>query len=511
MTIGVSKSSEKVSPVVTPLRAWAPALVCIAIAFVVFGLAFQQEILGAMRVWVGSTAYNHCFIVLPLVAVLLWDRRQLLAELRPRPSLWVLAFLPVLIVMWFAAALLDILEVEQLFVVALFQAILLLLFGWTAYRALLAPLLFVFFVVPFGAFLVPTLQHFTAAFTVIGLNLVGIPVFADGFIIQIPEGTFEVAEACAGLRFLIASSVFGCFFAVIVYRSLVRRLIFIALSILLPIVANGLRVLGLIILSHFEGRPTAALADHLLYGWLFFSLVTLLLIGIGMTFAGRPLHSGLPAINTPSAGSPFQFAAAITLGLVIVLVGPTYFLVVERVSAAPLQLSSVAGLADNTWDREPAPAGGDAWRPDAKGAIRQSQDLYRNKNAAVTLFTASYLLPARGSPLTRAMNAMREVDSRHTIATRLASVAVGKELVAVNSATVALHGRYRLIWWLYLIDGQATASTLTARLLQFRAALSGGAHVGTLVAIATETDDPDAASAILARFAKSLRLAGSDE
>jgi hypothetical protein len=58
-----------------------------------------------------------------------------------------------------------------------------------------------------------------------------IPVFSDGYMIEIPEGPFEIAEACAGLRFLIASSVFGCFFAVVMHRSFLRRILFIIMSV----------------------------------------------------------------------------------------------------------------------------------------------------------------------------------------------------------------------------------------------------------------------------------------
>ena len=99
--------------------------------------------------------------------------------------------------------------------------------------------------------------------------------------IEIPEGPFEIAEACAGLRFLIASIVFGCFFAVVMYRSPLRRTLFILMSIFVPIFANGLRALGIIVLAHLEGNASAVAADHVLYGWLFFTLVIMILIGIG--------------------------------------------------------------------------------------------------------------------------------------------------------------------------------------------------------------------------------------
>src|SRR6202035_267630 len=110
-------------------------------------------------------------------------------------------------------------------------AILLSTLGLNAYRRLLAPLLYLYFLVPTGEFLVPILQDFTASAAVHGLTLVGVPVFSDGVLIEVSAGRFVVAEECAGLRFLIASVAFGVFFAVITYQSHWRRIAFIALSI----------------------------------------------------------------------------------------------------------------------------------------------------------------------------------------------------------------------------------------------------------------------------------------
>src|SRR5438067_4940759 len=257
------------------LRAWLPSLIALAVASGVFGFAFGTEIAAAVRVWMDSTAYNHCFLVPPLIGILLWTRRKVVASAHPSPMPGALLLLPGLALFWAAAALLDVLEAEQLLVVGLFDVLLLAILGWRSFRALLAPVLFLFFLVPFGAFLVPSLQRFTAAFATNGLSLVGIPVFADGLVIQIPEGSFEVAEACAGLRFLIASVVFGCFFATIVYRSKLRRSFFVMLSVIIPVLANGIRAFGLILAAHLVGNAAAVEADHVIYGWGFFTLVTL--------------------------------------------------------------------------------------------------------------------------------------------------------------------------------------------------------------------------------------------
>ena len=82
--------------------------------------------------------------------------------------------------------------------------------------------------------------------SVTGWRYWAIPAYIDGYIIEIPQGTFFVAEACAGLRFLIASIAFGCLYALLMYRSPVRRGVFILVSIIVPIIANGFRGLGIV-------------------------------------------------------------------------------------------------------------------------------------------------------------------------------------------------------------------------------------------------------------------------
>ena len=84
------------------------------------------------------------------------------------------------------------------------------LFGWRWVRALAFPLAFLFFAVPFGEFLVPTLIEWTADFTVAALAASGIPVYREANNFVIPSGRWSVVEACSGIRYLIASVMLGC-------------------------------------------------------------------------------------------------------------------------------------------------------------------------------------------------------------------------------------------------------------------------------------------------------------
>ena len=90
-----------------------------------------------------------------------------------------------------------------------------------------------------------------------------------------------MVEACSGLRYLIASLTLGFLYAYLTYRSLARRAIFVAVSVIVPIVANWLRAYMIVMIGHLSGMQYAVGVDHLIYGWLFFGVVMLILFWIG--------------------------------------------------------------------------------------------------------------------------------------------------------------------------------------------------------------------------------------
>ncbi len=271
------------------LRAtFAPIAGVLAVGVAALGALFFPEVQAAVSVWLASTAYGHCFLILPMALYLAWDRREALAGLQAQPSLrFALLAVPVAGA-WFAAERLGIMEGRQIAAVAGLEVLFLAVLGWRLFRTLAGPLLYLFFLVPFGAFITPALQGFTAGFIRVGLRVLGIPAYITNLTIEISAGTFYVAEACAGLRFLIAAVAFGVFYALLNYRSPGRRAAFIAASIVVPILANGVRALGIVVLGNILGSAEAAAADHIIYGWGFFSVVMLLLVVGGMPWREAP-------------------------------------------------------------------------------------------------------------------------------------------------------------------------------------------------------------------------------
>ena len=137
------------------------------------------------------------------------------------------------------------------------------------------------FSVPVGEQLIPYLQEIAADGSVALLSLTGIPLFRSGLYIEIPQGRFLVAEACSGVSFFIVSFVIGSLYSYLNLVSTKRQIIFVAISLVFPIVANVLRVYGIILIAYWTDMEYAAGADHLIYGWFFFAFVIICLLGIG--------------------------------------------------------------------------------------------------------------------------------------------------------------------------------------------------------------------------------------
>jgi exosortase A len=485
---------------VTEAVGWRPAVLLIALTSLAFGYVFRQDIDAAVRVWLGSTAYNHCFLILPLIAFLLWERRSVFSAVSPSPTFWPLLALPLLSAVWLICAVLDLNEGRQLAVVAMFEVALLAILGFHVVRLLLAPVLFLFFLVPSGEFLVPGLQKITADIAVHGLQLLHIPVFSDGMMIEIPEGRFEIAEACAGLRFLVASIVFGCFFAVVMYRSYWRRLLFIVLSLSVPIGANGLRALGIIVLAHLEGSAAAVEADHVLYGWIFFSLVILLLMAIGMTFTDTRERPPAPVAGDRLPPPLWRLAGVSAVAVVLAAAGPGYAAHLENDIAASALPSAPEAVIAPPW--RAVDKGGGGWRPVVHGADRELLQAFAEPGyPPVVEFVALYRLRLIGNALTNSENRIADDKLWQVTRQARAEAAIAGRPGTIDVTQMVSGLQRRLTWSFYLVDGKITAGLIEAKLLQARAVLLGRASLAAFVAASADADDPShPADAQLGRF-----------
>ena len=122
----------------------------------------------------------------------------------------------------------------------------------------LFPLAYMAFLVPFGDEIVPMLQTITATMAIELTQMSGVPAEIDGVFIDTPAGLFEVAEACSGVKFLVAMVALGTLVAHLCFRSWKRRALFMAAAVVVPVLANGVRAWGTIYIAHSQGIEFAA-------------------------------------------------------------------------------------------------------------------------------------------------------------------------------------------------------------------------------------------------------------
>lgn len=289
-------------------RAWSTLPVEWQRPMALLGLAWAGNIAlfftdwSAMaRQWWDSSTYNHVLLI-PLI--LGW-----LISLRGREALSISpqGWWPGLVLFggagffWLLGHFSGLSLATQLGVVLMAQASVLTLLGPRVSAALLFPLAYMLFLVPAGDELVPTLQTITAEITMTLLDWAGVPAHIEGVFITTPAGYFEVAEACSGVKFLIAMIAYGALVANVCFRSWPRRLGFMALCIAMPVIANGIRAWGTIFIAEFHGIEFAAGFDHIFYGWIFFAVVMAMVMAIAWRFFDRAIDDRMidaKAINT---------------------------------------------------------------------------------------------------------------------------------------------------------------------------------------------------------------------
>lgn len=400
-------------------------------------------------------------------------RGDLAVEIPVTFPLALLAIPPILLV-WLGADFATITEIRQFAVVALLEVAIIAILGLRIFRVVLFPALYLFFLVPFGQYLIPPMQNFATWFTDTGLSLLQVPHFTEGTTIELTNGRFEIAEACAGLRFLIATVALGVLFARLSYRRSRKRLLFLAACVVIPLIGNGLRCLGIIELAHLTNNRVATGADHLVYGWIFNTAILLVLLVIGLRFRD-PVISGLDVPESPPHIA-FSYGPLMIVALASVLiaaVGPAFADWHERqpIAAHPEKITSRFDLSGWTETLN------SVWHPDYGDAdIELMNRLLPGKPAntvPIDVAIAYYARNRDGRSLLAARHQPWDPDSWHLVERIAAGARLGADHIPMNEAIIASGSQQRLVWWTYWMGGQFTTSSLTIKLLQLKTTFTG--------------------------------------
>lgn len=470
---------------------WRRHAAMLAATWAVLLLLFRHDAFDLARIYWTNTTFGHCLFVGPVIAWLVWQRRREL-PLVPPSGWWPgLALVGAGGMAWLLGDAGGVALFRHFGLVAMLQGAVVAVLGPNVARALLFPLAYMLFLVPFGEAMEGPLQTVTVAMVMPLLHLFGVPASVDGVLITTSNGYFEIAEACSGAKFVIAMIAYGVLVANVCYVSWTRRAAFLAMALVVPVFANGLRAFGTIYAAWWTSVEAATGFDHIVYGWVFFGLVMAAVLAIGWRWFDRdPDAAWFDAAQLQARPRARIDASVATL---LVLTIASLFLawasaIAHRAAPLPPQvaLPQVQG-----WQRVPlsrtAP-----WQPNYPGADRYLFGRYRDaQGRAVDLAIAIYDRQREGKELVGfGIGAIRENDPWVEIE-GLPGLEGGKAMRMVGPSRV----EREVVTW-YRVGHVVTSSDARVKLETLRTKLLGGDPRAVAVLVSAERGAFDAGAAI---------------
>jgi EpsI family protein len=313
-----------------------------------------------------------------------------------------------------------------------------------------------------------------------------------------------VAEACSGLRYLIASLTVGALFAYLNYQRAWKRVVFVGLSVAVPILANFVRAYMIVMIGHLSDMKLAVGVDHFLYGWVFFGVVIGLLFWLG-SFWCDPAPKGEHDAARVVPGRPASSLAAVAAGvgvLTTVAVWPVYAAHLDTLGSGrgPVLLSSPQ--AASGWRADPTATL--SWSPRYSGAAATSFAVYRKEARTVALYVGYYRNQRPGAELVSSMNSV-DVPPWLSTGAALHREDLG-EWVQLRQTHLRAGGRRLLVWEWYRIGGRDLINPYLAKALLARDRLLGRSDDSAVFILASPYEDrPERAAETLREFARDMR------
>ncbi len=260
-----------------------------------FGSLYAPVLAKLWRDWEADPNYSHGFMVVPLAAMIAWDRRASLRAAVVAGSnvglAVVIASLLLLVVGTFGAELF----LTRVSMVGVVAGSVLYACGWRVLRVAALPIAFLLLMIPppaivFNQIALP-LQLLASSVGEAMLRLIGVPVFREGNVLVLPNVMLQVSEACSGIRSLVSLFAGAVLYAYYMEKRRGRRVVLALSAIPIAIVVNALRVAATGIAAAYYGPEAAEGVLHTISGWLMF-VVALLLVWA--------LHRVMERVHTPA-------------------------------------------------------------------------------------------------------------------------------------------------------------------------------------------------------------------
>jgi exosortase len=237
---------------------------------------YAHVVANLARQWFDDPNYSHGIFVPICSALLLWIHRKSWMATPLQPSagglLFVVAAMGLLLVGTLGAELF----LPRFSLCILAGGLVVYFAGWRMLRAVLAPWLALFLMIPlpvivFNEIAFP-LQVLASRLACSFLELLQVPVLREGNIIVLSSMSLDIVEACSGLRSLMSLITVAVLYGLFFERKIWMRFLLVIVAIPVAVFANSLRIVSSALLAQYVSPHLAEGFFHAFSGFLLFLL-----------------------------------------------------------------------------------------------------------------------------------------------------------------------------------------------------------------------------------------------
>ena len=159
-----------------------------------------------------------------------------------------------------------------------------LFFGWNLFRAVLFPWAFLLLMIPIPSIALNQitfpLQLLASKVAATVLPVLGVPIFREGNVINLPAMALEVAEACSGIRSLMSLVTLAIIYGYLMEKRLWVRWLLAFAAVPITVAANDVRIIGTGLLVQYWDPEAAEGYFHASWGWIIFVVSLLMLYAL---------------------------------------------------------------------------------------------------------------------------------------------------------------------------------------------------------------------------------------
>lgn len=473
----------------------------------IWHLAFFSTFYFLLNEWLSSHEFGYGTLVWVYSLYLLWSMRTSYKNFGEQLNILGFAGILVLGFFWLAGSITSIEKVQQLAFIGILFSVVLAMGNWRLLRALFFPLLFMLLSIEMWKVLQIPLRDFSTSVTVKLVQILGIPVLRENYLLSLPGGRFLVEPACSGLSFFMVSLLLALIYSFERKLNALETLVLSTLAVAVAVASNWIRILIIVLVGNSTNMKSILVQEHLIFGWVVYTVAMgLFCAAYYFCFLRRKVSKFHRAENeedekneknnsTPDSEHNSTFNSTLNLSS-----NSSSSFLAFGVCAVLLILPSTSQLFLNQLGKNLEP-GAVAQRLNSNNKIRKTHGFSKwnphfinadethffysaSTSGNIELYTALYQNQSRGKELINVHNTLYEDKYWRKIDARALSVSVNDQVIngRIEFIQHGLNNPKILFYWFAHAD-RTSGSASQAKLDHLISVLSGRGSSGSVIAL----------------------------